>query len=135
MYAIRSYYGYFYSDGYGKDYRILNLADDNDEAIRELYLTACLLTFYQQKVLFKDQRSKVKQFNIENPLWVFVGGSVTKTTSARDISDTVDIVQFLARFTASTNKASVLQRIARAISGDTGLLSAKGHDIFRNNFV
>lgn len=127
-------YRYFYSDGYGKDYRILNLADDNDEAIRELYLTACLLTFYQQKVLFKDPRSKVKQFNIENPLWVFVGGSVTKATSARDISDTVDIVQFLARFTASTDKASVLQRIARAISGDTGLLSAKGHDIFANAF-
>jgi hypothetical protein len=127
-------YRYFYNDGYGKDYRILNLVEDNDEAIRELYLTACLLTFYQQKVLFKDPVSKIKQFNIENPLWVFVGGSVTKTTSTRDISDTVDIVQFLARFTASSNKTSVLQRITCAISGDTGLLSAKGHDIFANVF-
>lgn len=127
-------YRYFYSDGYGKDYRILNLPDDNDEEIRELYLTACLLTFYQQKVLFKDPRSKVKQFNIENPLWIFVGGSVTKNTSAKDMSDIVDIVRFLARFTASKNKASILKRIAQAISGDTGLLDGKGYDIFANAF-
>ena len=127
-------YRYFYSDGYGKDYRILNLSDDSDENIRELYLTACLLTFYQQKVLFKDPRSKAKQFNIENPLWIFVGGSVTKTTTNKDISDTVDIVQFLARFTSTENKALVLKRIAKAISGDTGLLSAKGFDIFANVF-
>lgn len=127
-------YRYFYSDGYGKDYRILNLADDGDEAIRELYLTACLLTFYQQKVLFKDPRSEIKKFNIENPLWVFVGGSVTQSTSQKDISDTVDIVQFLARFTATANKAAVIQRIERAISGNTGLLSNKGYDIFANAF-
>ncbi len=127
-------YRYFYSDGYGKDYRILNLADDSDEAVRELYLTACLLTFYQQKVLFKDPRSKVKQFNIENPLWIFVGGSVTKSTSAKDISDTIDILLFLARFTSSANKQAVLQRIQKAISGDTGLLGAKGQDIFANVF-
>ncbi|MDA8654088.1 DEAD/DEAH box helicase family protein [Alphaproteobacteria bacterium] len=127
-------YRYFYSDGYGKDYRILNIADDSDEAVRELYLTSCLLTFYQQKVLFKDPRSKVKQFNIENPLWVFVGGSVTKSTSSKDISDTIDILLFLARFTSSANKQAVLQRIEKAISGDTGLLSAKGQDIFANMF-
>lgn len=127
-------YRYFYSDGFGKDYRILNLADDSDESVRELYLTSCLLTFYQQKVLFKDPRSKVKQFNIENPLWIFVGGSVTKATSAKDISDTIDILLFLARFTSSANKQAVLQRIEKAISGDTGLLSAKGQDIFANMF-
>jgi superfamily II DNA or RNA helicase len=127
-------YRYFYGDGFGKNYRILNLADDSDEAVRELYLTSCLLAFYQQKVLFKDPRSKVKQFNIENPLWIFVGGSVTKSTSAKDISDTIDILLFLARFTSSANKPAVLQRIEKAISGDTGLLSAKGQDIFANMF-
>lgn len=127
-------YRYFYSDGYGKDYRILNLADDNDESVRELYLTACLLAFYQQKVLFNDPRSKVKQFNIENPLWIFVGGSVTKATSSKDISDTIDILLFLARLTSTANKQNVIQRIARAISGDTGLLGAQGQDIFANMF-
>lgn len=41
-------YKYFYRDGFGKDYRILNLAEDRDEETRRLYLTACLLAFYQR---------------------------------------------------------------------------------------
>ena len=45
------FYKYFYKDGFGKDYRILNLANDKDDQIRRLYLTACLLAFYQQQKL------------------------------------------------------------------------------------
>ena len=129
-------YRYFYGDGYGKDYRILNLGDDSDDAIRELYLTACLLSFYQQKILFKDPRSKVKLFNIEDPLWIFVGSSVNavRTQNKRQVSDVVDILLFIARFTASANKVAVLNRITKAISGDTSLLSTNGHDIFANMF-
>ena len=127
-------YRYFYKDGFGKNYRILNFTDDEDTATRELYLTACLLTFYQQKILFKNPKSKVKSFNIENPLWVFVGGSVTKSTSSKDISDTIDILLFLARFTSPAHEQAVLQRIEKAISGDTGLLSSEGEDIFANMF-
>ena len=48
-------YKYFYRDGFGKDYRILNLADDTDEEKRRLYLTACLLAFYQQQRLYRDK--------------------------------------------------------------------------------
>ncbi len=40
-------YKFFYRDGYGKDYHILNLEDDSKAAERQLYLTACLLVFYQ----------------------------------------------------------------------------------------
>lgn len=49
-------YRYFHGDGYGKDYNILNLQDDSNEDVRQLYLTACLLTFYQQKKLFEDRK-------------------------------------------------------------------------------
>ena len=49
-------YKYFYQDGYGKDYNILNLANDSDEAKRKLYLTACLIAFYQQKDIFDMQK-------------------------------------------------------------------------------
>ncbi|MGH2458116.1 MAG: DEAD/DEAH box helicase family protein [Chloroflexota bacterium] len=69
-------YKYFYRDGYGKDYQILNLEDDSQEEIRQLYLTACLLVFYQQCRLFLDRRDALRPFMIENPLLVFVGYSV-----------------------------------------------------------
>ena len=40
-------YRWFYEDGFGKDYQILNLPKSYDE-IKAVYLTACLLKFYQQ---------------------------------------------------------------------------------------
>jgi len=70
-------YKYFYDDGFGKDYNILNLADDTDAARKKLYLTACLLTFYQQLKIYSDKRNEFKPFNIEKPLMVFVGAYVS----------------------------------------------------------
>ena len=55
-------YKYFYRDGFGKDYRILNLADDRDEETRRLYLTACLLAYYQQVLLFEQQEKSFRPF-------------------------------------------------------------------------
>ncbi|UKI42729.1 MAG: hypothetical protein L6V95_07680 [Candidatus Melainabacteria bacterium] len=69
-------YKYFYKDGYGKDYQILNLNKDFDEARKQQYLTACLLSYFQQILLYKDKNAEFKPFLIENPLWIFVGGSV-----------------------------------------------------------
>ncbi|GIW90226.1 MAG: hypothetical protein KatS3mg109_0658 [Pirellulaceae bacterium] len=85
-------YKYFYGDGYGKDYRILNLADDSDESVRRRYLTACLLTFYQQLKLYRDKREEFRPFLIERPLWIFVGGSVNavRSENKRKVSDVVE---------------------------------------------
>ncbi len=93
-------YRYFYGDGYGKDYRILNLADDSDEAVRRNYLTACLLSFYQQLKLYREQTAAFRPFLIERPLWIFVGGSVNavRTQNRRKVSDVVDILLALAAF-------------------------------------
>lgn len=60
-------YKYFYRDGFGKDYRILNLADDSDEEKRRLYLSACLLAFYQQQKLFRDKAPEFRAFLLEPP--------------------------------------------------------------------
>jgi len=42
-------YHYFYGDGYGKDFRILNLRDETEEAKTELLLLGNLLSFYEQQ--------------------------------------------------------------------------------------
>ncbi len=93
-------YKYFYGDGYGKEYRILNLEDDTDRAKRKRYLTACLLAFYQQQKLYADKQAEYRPYLIENPLWIFVGGSVNavRTQHGRKVSDVVDILLFLADF-------------------------------------
>ncbi len=127
-------YKHFYGDGYGKDYNIINLPDDSDEIKRNTYLTACLMTYYQQKRLFLTQESEYALFNVENPLFVFVGASVNavRTERGRKVSDVVDILLFFRDFL--TKVADSTETIGRILSGNTGLLDSRNRDIFRNSF-
>jgi len=125
-------YKFFYGDGYGKDYRILNLEDDSNEEYRQRYLNACLLTFYQQQKVFYDKRVDFRPFLIENPLWIFVGGSVTKAPSKKDISDVVDILLFLARFVK--NRTESISYLDMLLSGQSGL-HAKGQELFAGAYA
>lgn len=131
-------YRYFHSDGFGKDYNILNIEgrDENraDEENRHLYLSACLLSFYQQLRLFDERQSAYKAFDIDRPLWVFVGSKVTavRKENKRDVSDVVDILLFLSEFIS--NKTRTLANIEKLMSGDTGLLNEKNTDIFSEAF-
>ena len=127
-------YKYFYRDGFGKDYRILNLADDTDEDKRRLYLTACLMAFYQQQRLYRDKPAEFRPFLLENPLWVFVGGSVNavRSENKRKVSDVVDILLFLAEFVK--DKRYTIQLLDRLLSGKPGLLDQRGNEIFATAF-
>jgi len=128
-------YKYFYSDGYGKDYNILNLADDSDEYKRQLYLVACLLTYYQQKKLYLTSKKQFELFNVENPLLVFVGGSVNavRKENKREVSDVVDILLFFSD--VATWSSTIISMIEHIQSGHTGLLNERNVDIFRNAFT
>jgi hypothetical protein len=127
-------YKYFYKDGYGKDYRILNLADDKDERVRRRYLTACLLSFYQQLKLYLDKREEFRPFLIERPLLVFVGGSVNavRSENKRNVSDVVDILLFLADFVGGRKES--VETIKQLLYGQSNLLDQQGRDIFAGAF-
>lgn len=127
-------YKYFHGDDYGKHYSILNLADDSDEAIRQRYLTACLLAFYQQQALFADKKQEFEPYLLEKPLWVFVGGSVNavRTINKRQVSDVVDILLFLQSFVKDT--AGSIANLKRLLEGSAGLLDERGQDIFHKTF-
>ena len=127
-------YKWFYGDGYGKDYRILNLANDGQENIRKLYLTGCLLAYYQQLLVWEQNQDNVKKFNIEKPLWIFVGGTVTavRNESKKKVSDVLDILLFLSEFIQ--NKTQSIEYLNRIASGKTGLLDGQGKEVFSNSF-
>ena len=124
-------YRYFYGDGFGKDYQILNLDEGTQQNNLELYLVACLLAFFQQQRLYREQEAAFRPFNIDKPLWIFVGGSVTKTLASRDASDIVEILQFLARYVA--DRAGSIQRIERVLN--QGLVTADGKNLFAGRFT
>ncbi|MCS3904106.1 hypothetical protein J2T55_002139 [Methylohalomonas lacus] len=124
-------YKYFYGDGFGKDYQILNLDPETQENYLEIYLVACLLAFYQQLRLFEDQKSALRPFHIELPLWIFVGNRVTTSLSTRDASDIVQILQFLSRFVS--DKASNVGHIGGILN--EGLTDAYGRNLFAGRFA
>lgn len=128
-------YKYFYGDGYGKEYRILNLKDDSEEVKRQRYLTACLLAFYQQQKLFEDKKDPLRKFLIEKPLWVFVGGSVNavRTENKKKVSDVIDILLYLASFVE--NQKETIDHIKKLLTGKTDLLDEHGNDIFIRSFA
>jgi len=129
-------YRYFYRDGYGKDYKILNLPDDQayDEAIRRLYLTAGLVTFYQQIKLFDNDVKSWRPFLLERPLWVFVGGKVTavRKEGGREVSDVVEILLFINDFLQDKSESKRL--LKSLLDGKTGLTDTTGRDVFAASF-
>ena len=144
-------YRYFYEDGYGKDYRIFNLPSaktQKDKEIEKLtpekkkqiqfsYLTACLLAFYQQLKLYEDKKASFAVYNMEKPLWVFVGSTVTGAKSDKEtMGDVAQILSFIAGFLS--NEAQSISEIEKLLSRngqDTGLVDEKGGDIFAGSFL
>lgn len=121
-------YKFFYNDGYGKEFHILNLPEDNDEELRQNYLTACLLSFYQQLWLHREKRDIVREFNIEKPLLVFVGNKVND-----DDSDVFEIIQFLGRFVKDSVQTK--RCIKELVTDQSRLLDAKERRIFERRFL
>lgn len=123
-------YKFFYEDGYGKESLILNLKDDDysQEDVARQYFTACLLSFYQQQYLWDANREKLADFNIEKPLWVFVGNTV----SGED-SDILNVLRFFAGFLNEEAQTKVW--LKDLISNTARLLDGKGRNIFHDRFT
>jgi len=127
-------YKWFYGDGYGKQYRIFNLPDDNDDSLRMRYLTAGLLSFFQQHKIYQDHHQEYQPYRIATPLWVFVGNSVNavRTEKKRQVSDVVDILLFLASF--MSNKTETVQVLDDFLKGKSGLTDSQGLDLYGRAF-
>jgi len=135
-------YKYFYEDGYGKDYRIYNLQDDFDsDEQRNTYLTGCLLTFYQQAKLFKENENNYGIFELENPLLVFVGNRVTTPVKKSSLdagekdllTDIEEVLMFINNFACDKKKA--IDRLKKVMNAKTNIIDNRNTDIFSQNFT
>jgi hypothetical protein len=113
-------YKYFYGDGYGKDFRILNLDTKafTDEQVPVLLL-ADAMSFYEQILVHESSRTFLKEYNIEKPLWVFVGSKVRE-----DTSDVLKVVQFLD-WLLRGDEMRVKQTIENILNGKSGVVAGK----------
>jgi hypothetical protein len=128
-------YRYFYGDGYGKDFRILNLRDETRADQAETLLLGNLLSFYEQQRFFAEQSDALRPYDLQKPLWVFVGSTVNAVYSEnrQKRSDVLTVVRFLHR--VLQDRAWAVKTIKDVLAGKTGLVTPDGHDIFLGRFA
>jgi len=123
-------YKYFYYDGYGKNFHTFNISKDTERTVDKNYFSevmfvANLILFYMQLSKYLKDHETAKEYNIEKPLWLFVGSSVT---GEREESDVITIVKLINKFLKDRKWAEEL--IDKILSKQTGLKNQYGEDIF-----
>jgi superfamily II DNA or RNA helicase len=119
-------YKYFYLDGYGKDFWVLNIKNSKIDDFTEMAFCANLLDFYQQLLVYEEKRGITKGHNIEKPLWIFVGSTV----SGKNIDS--DIVKVLYLIRNSLNRDWLWERVRRILGGE--FRNEQGEDVFEHKF-
>lgn len=127
-------YKYFYSDGYGKDYHILNVPQNDRDDFTRKYLTGALLSYYQQLCIFRENPLWTGTFNLHKPLWVFVGGSVNavRTVNKKETSDVLQIIDFFRDFIQDPVLSK--QHLQELLSGRDGILDQQNRNVFSGRF-
>lgn len=128
-------YRYFHGDGYGKDFSILNLSEETTEDKTETLLLGNLLSFYEQQRLFEESGDELRPYNLEKPLWVFVGSSVNAvyTENRHKRSDVLTVTRFLHHL-LENKRGWVVKTIKKLLDGKSGLVDSYGYDIFAEKF-
>jgi hypothetical protein len=128
-------YPHFYNDGYGKDYFIINLSDKTN-TFNDWMVLANLLSFYEQCLVYAKHGEELRPYNLEKPLWVFVGHTVTAGGNSKEdkesLTDVQEIVRFLNDFLK--NRAVWTNRIDDLLAGRSGLKAPDGKDLFTDLF-
>ena len=124
-------YKYFYLDGYGKDFSVLNVkqAKISERDFQETMFIANLLAFYEQLLVYEENKHLAAEHNLEKPLWIFVG---TTVTGREEESDVVQIVEFLNR--VMKDESWVRKRAKDILEGNTELKGENDEDVFKNRF-
>ncbi len=125
-------YRYFYLDGYGKDFTVMNVRQGgvSEQAFQETMFVANLLAYYQQLLVYEQHPDQMREYNLEKPLWVFVG---TTVSGRQEESDVIQIISFFKRLL--DDEPWVRTRIDAILGGNSGLKNEDGAgDAFEDAF-
>ncbi|MDI6821681.1 MAG: hypothetical protein QMD66_02220 [Actinomycetota bacterium] len=124
-------YKYFYLDGYGKDFSVLNVKQTkiSERNFQETMFVTSLLSFYEQLLVYEENKHLAKGHNLEKPLWIFVG---TTVTGKEEESDVIQIVEFIRR--VMQDVTWIHKKAEDILNGNTGLKDENNEDVFKNKF-
>lgn len=125
-------YRYFYEDGFGKKFTVMNLKEGKYKK-RNLIFTLNLLSYYQQLGFYNDNCEKIKPFNFEKPLWIFVGSSVISNkkngrTDKQTLSDVQTVVRYINEFLQ--NKDEFINLIEKIIKDEIKFEGKDGYVVY-----
>ena len=121
-------YKHFYKDGFGKDFRVQNLARDSTGNKTDMQMAGNLLSFHQQLCCFEEQGSALRPYRLERPLLLLLGSRVASTDS-----DVAQLVGFLHHFIRN-ERGRATKWVEKLLKGQSGLQDGEGRDVFRGNF-
>jgi hypothetical protein len=123
-------YPYFHKDGFGKDYWVLNIKEETS-AFNNWMILGNMLSFYEQLLLYEENSDAFQAYNIEKPLWVFVGHSVTGgSKNEEEMTDVEQSVAFFDNFLRHRDRS--VQQIAKVLANKTGLRDKRDQDLFKD---
>ena len=126
-------YPHFHSDGYGKAFNVLNVRQESTPDFTDKLLLVNFLSFYQQQLAYAEQFAELREYNIEKPLWIFVGNTVQQRENDDYRSDVLTVVRFLYRFLHDS--AWAVGGIRELLDGRSGLVATgDGQDLFAESF-
>lgn len=125
-------YKYFYGDGFGKEFEVLNLAGETDAAQTKTLLLGNLLAFYEQKQAFHAKSAALLRYHIADPLWIFVGSTVNTSKQAEG-SDVLTVVRFFDALLRN-ERGWVQKTLKRILDGASGIVDENGNDVFASRF-
>lgn len=129
-------YRYFYNDGFGKDYNVMNLKMWYEGTQLRLYLTAYLLCLYEQSMIYNSDARVNTQFLIDRPLGVFVGTSVNAQQSGNANVATTDVLEVIGFLRAYLeNRSEFVDYIAQLLNPAEGIKDVDGHSLFAKSFT
>jgi hypothetical protein len=128
-------YKYFYGDGFGKDFEVLNLKHETTDEQTQTLLLANLLAFHEQKRAFQTKSDAMLRYHLADPLWIFVGSTVNKSKNNKQAkeSDVLTIVKFLDALLRNERRW-VQKAIKQILQGQSGIEDDGGHDVFGARF-
>jgi superfamily II DNA or RNA helicase len=87
-------YKYFYLDGYGKDFSVLNISTKqtsvSEKEFREFMFVANMLSFYEQLLIYEENKREAIAYNFEKPLWIFVGATVVGKKEKKKVKTEIE---------------------------------------------
>jgi len=124
-------YKYFYLDGYGKDFSVLNVRQKkiSEQEFQESMFVANLLSFYEQILFYEENNRLASEHNLEKPLWIFVG---TTVTGREEESDVVQIIEFINK--VIKDEGWVKKWAQDILTGNIKLKGEDNEDVFSSKF-